>query len=93
VLCKYTYCKKLHRFLSCSQWHIGHIALIATERCYSADALEGCAVVATADRYVLAYSLQGGPREVYRQQTAKLKYATRCIAVLPQKVCLEYCYI
>lgn len=55
------------------------------ERCYAADASDMSALIATADRHIVAYTFQGGPRQVFSRQTNKLKMATRCVALLPTK--------
>lgn len=54
-----------------------------TERVYCADLYDKCFVVATADKQVTAFSLQGTPQQAYRQPINKLRLAPRCLAVLP----------
>lgn len=75
---------KLLKFWDCRQQQpVGQFTL--PERVYAADVLGDMALIATADRHVVGYTLQGGPRQVYSRQTNKLKLATRCIAVLPTR--------
>eukprot|EP00730_Choanoeca_flexa_P013687 TRINITY_DN5591_c0_g1_i3.p1 TRINITY_DN5591_c0_g1~~TRINITY_DN5591_c0_g1_i3.p1 ORF type:complete len:335 (+),score=70.12 TRINITY_DN5591_c0_g1_i3:72-1076(+) len=52
------------------------------ERCYAADVVGDLAVVATADKKVSIYNLQGGPTE-YKQVDTTLKMQTRCITCFP----------
>lgn len=75
---------KMLKFWDCrQQTPVGQFQL--PERVYSADANDTLALVATADRHIVAYTLQGGPRQVYSRQTHKLKMATRCAALLPTR--------
>eukprot|EP00045_Choanoeca_perplexa_P004539 m.38990 g.38990 ORF g.38990 m.38990 type:complete len:336 (+) comp12627_c0_seq1:106-1113(+) len=53
-----------------------------SERCYAADAVGNLAAVATADKKISMYTLQGGPTP-FKQVETSLKMQTRCVSVFP----------
>lgn len=55
------------------------------ERCFAADAADNIAIVALANMKVMGFTLQGGIRQVYIDDTKKLKFPPRCVAVLPSR--------
>jgi len=54
------------------------------ERCYCADVDYPMAVVGTAGRHVIVYSLDKGPQE-HRRQESPLKYQHRCVTIFKDK--------
>ncbi|XP_063729373.1 protein Rae1-like [Symsagittifera roscoffensis] len=51
-----------------------------TERLYCADIMYPMAVFTTADRGIVVYSLEGGPKE-YKKFDSPLKYQHRCVSI------------
>eukprot|EP00053_Salpingoeca_punica_P010304 m.92651 g.92651 ORF g.92651 m.92651 type:complete len:335 (-) comp15339_c0_seq3:193-1197(-) len=54
------------------------------ERCYAADTNGDLCVVATADRHIVVYNLNGGPKEFQKKDTI-LKMQTRCVSCFPTR--------
>uniref|UniRef100_A0A7S1ZI04 Anaphase-promoting complex subunit 4 WD40 domain-containing protein n=1 Tax=Trieres chinensis TaxID=1514140 RepID=A0A7S1ZI04_TRICV len=52
------------------------------ERCYDLDVRGNLMVVATAGRHIVAYDVQGQPREHMRKESP-LKFQSRCVACFP----------
>jgi mRNA export factor len=52
------------------------------ERCYDLDVRDNLMVVATADRHIISYNVQGQPQE-HERMVSPLKFQTRCIAAFP----------
>jgi mRNA export factor len=59
-------------------------ALDLPERVYAMDIQDNLLVVATANRQVLVYDVQGQPREHERKESP-LKYQTRCVECFPDQ--------
>merc|ERR1711994_436029 len=54
------------------------------ERCYAADVDYPMAVVGTAGRGIIIYTLEQQPKE-YKRETSPLKYQHRCISIFRDK--------
>lgn len=54
------------------------------ERCYTADVEYPMAIVGTANRHVIIYSLENQPQE-YKRHESPLKYQHRCVAIFNDK--------
>ena len=55
------------------------------ERAYSADVRGGIGIVATADKHMVVYNLQGQPMELRRVQSY-VNAQTRCVKLFPDPV-------
>lgn len=54
------------------------------ERCYTADVEYPMAIVGTANRHVIIYSLENQPQE-FKRHESPLKYQHRCVAIFNDK--------
>lgn len=60
------------------------MAINLPERCYCADVDYPMAVVGTAGRGLIVYSLENKPTE-FKRQESPLKYQHRCVAIFKDK--------